>query len=121
MEQRVTVSWLRACVTQGSLLPVKRETPLFRPLPHALPLPRFQGLVLAVSQYHREQREVLEELISRLGRCVKASWAINRPGFLGHVAEHSAAQGMLCFAVNFIITKVAYNIIGTPHDDIIFA
>ncbi|KAG2445614.1 hypothetical protein HXX76_000224 [Chlamydomonas incerta] len=66
-EQRVTVAWLKACLGRGELLPVHRLTPLFRPLPHALPLPGFQGVTVAVSQFHPEQRDVLKTLIERLG------------------------------------------------------
>lgn len=63
----MTLAWLKACLGRGELLPVNRLTPLFRPLPHVLPLPGFQGLTVAVSQFHVEQRDVLKTLIERLG------------------------------------------------------
>lgn len=68
-EHRVTVAWLRECVARQELLVCKRETPLWRPLYWKLPLRGFSEVVLAVSQYHAEQRDVLRELVTRLGGC----------------------------------------------------
>ncbi len=69
----MTLAWLAACLRDAELLPARRDTPLFRPLPHALPLPGFVGLHVAVSQYHNEQRETLRELITRLGACSRGA------------------------------------------------
>ncbi|KAG2483338.1 hypothetical protein HYH03_017786 [Edaphochlamys debaryana] len=66
-QHRVTLDWLRACLEKRQLMPISHFTPLYKPLPYALPCPKFKGVVVAVSQYHAEQREGLQELITRLG------------------------------------------------------
>ncbi|GLC59247.1 hypothetical protein PLESTB_001466100 [Pleodorina starrii] len=122
-EQRVTVAWLRACIARGELLPAKRETPLFRPLPHALPLPRFQGLTLAVSQYHVEQREVLQQLISGLGGIYTEKLNKRCDYLVIHEAQgdkFAAALrwGVPCVRADWVLES-AYA--GGPLDDKIFA
>lgn len=65
----MTLKWLDLCVRTKELVAIRREMPLLRPLPWPLPLRGFTGLVVAVSQYHMEQRELLRELITLLGGC----------------------------------------------------
>ncbi|GIL47106.1 hypothetical protein Vafri_4019, partial [Volvox africanus] len=123
VEQRVTVAWLRACVSRGELLQVKRETPLFRPLPHALPLQRFQDVVVAVSQYHVEQREVLEQLISRLGgtyteKLNKRCHYLVIQDAHGEKFTHAIKWGIPCVRADWVLES-AYA--GRPLDDQLIA
>ncbi|GIL70596.1 hypothetical protein Vretimale_3713 [Volvox reticuliferus] len=123
VEQRVTVAWLRACVSRGELLQVKRETPLFRPLPHALPLQRFQGVIVAVSQYHVEQREVLEQLISRLGgtyteKLNKRCHYLVIQDAHGEKFTHAIKWGIPCVRADWVLES-AYA--GRPLDDQLIA
>jgi hypothetical protein len=64
---RFTLYWLESCLEAGQLLPPMRGAPCYQPLPHSLPLPGMDQVVVCVSGFSAAVRTAIARTVSIVG------------------------------------------------------
>lgn len=70
---RATGYWLQACIDDNTLYPPSSH-PLFQPSRYPLPIPLFSGLVITLTGFHGNDRDIVVRLISELGATYSESF-----------------------------------------------